>query len=148
MLRFDRAWWPKSDVFYHTSSVFPIFVNYYEHTGHPILVGLWSSTHAWESEALSDKEITEQCLNSLKKCLAIARTDGSNMPKPIEVEITRWGSDLCCLGSYTHIPVGVSFLCVSFASYVLYRKKQDSERASVRLAMNYVGLCHFCFKLY
>ena len=130
---------PKSDAFYHTSKAFPLFVNYFEHTGHPVLVGFWSSTHAWESEALSDAEITAQCLAALEECLAPPRSKHAStggtaagcgggataaaaglpteparlrdarfeIPAPIEVEITRWGSDPCALGAYTHIPVGV-----------------------------------------
>lgn len=119
MLRFDQAWWPKSDTFYHTSKAFPLFVNYFEHTGHPILVAFWSSTHAWESEALSDREIEKQCLAALNECLAIAPTDGSAMPAPVEVVITRWGSDPCSLGSYTHIPVGVRAVSIARSASLL-----------------------------
>lgn len=108
VLRFATAWWPKSDVFYHTSTEFPLFVNYAEHTGQPVLVGFYSSTHAWGAESCSDAEITAQCMAALKECLGAHAAGADPVPAPAEVVITRWGTDPCSMGAYTHIKVGAT----------------------------------------
>jgi monoamine oxidase len=103
-LRFPFVFWPESverlGALQDTSDTIIEFWNLYYTTQQPVLVGLVGGKLAWLLERLSDQESIARAMQDLHQMF------GSDIPDPVGVKITRWGSDPFTFGSYAHIPVG------------------------------------------
>jgi len=111
-LLFDHVFWEKGAEFIgfisEKDGEWTESLNLYPYTGAPLLLMFNAGEFGAAIEALSDEELTAEAMKILK------RLYGPDIPKPVEVVITRWNSDQWSYGSYSYVPAG--------ASYQLYRK--------------------------
>jgi len=68
----------------------------------PVLMVLISGTEAVQAECLSEKELVESVLKTLKTLF------GDQIPEPSAFKVTRWGRDRFSRGSYTYLPPGTT----------------------------------------
>jgi monoamine oxidase len=103
VLRFPRAFWPKTEFLAYTSETSGQFVewaNLARHTSAPIL-SIWShGDYARGLEKLKDAEIVAQAMQVIRKMF------GADTKEPVAHLITRWASDPAAGGSYSNLPVG------------------------------------------
>jgi len=104
VMKFSQVFWPQH---LHrlgllkTSAAETIeFWNYACYGEQPILVALVGGTQALALESLSPSEVLSRIMTDLRGIL------GSDLPDPIEMISTRWGSDPFSLGSYSHVAPG------------------------------------------
>lgn len=117
-LRFENAFWRPMILndkgptqFGNATRTFPhhyLFVDVGASWAHgldfpPILMSLVSGREAAACELLSDDEIVEQVLETLRDLCGKA-----NVPNPVSFAITRWGSDEFSRGCYTFLPPGAT----------------------------------------
>jgi monoamine oxidase len=105
-LRFDNIFWeedidwleyiPDKNHFGHWTQ----WVSLYKSTKKPVLLGFNAANRGEEIEYLSDDEIVENAMKTLKKIY------GKNIPTPTSYQITRWKSDKYSKGSYSFNKLG------------------------------------------
>jgi monoamine oxidase len=78
----------------------PLYLSLWPHLSKPILVGMLAGSAALHSERLSDKELVESTMRSLRKMYGDAIRD------PIASFVTRWASDPFARGSYSYLRKG------------------------------------------
>ncbi|CAK9324405.1 unnamed protein product [Citrullus colocynthis] len=102
ILHFETAFWPNVEflgVVADTSQNCSYFLNLHKATSHPVLVYMPSGKLAREIEKMSDQEAANFAFMQLKKVVPDA-------PAPIQHLVSRWGSDVNSLGSYSYDIVG------------------------------------------
>ncbi|KAL8227732.1 hypothetical protein R6Q57_015316 [Mikania cordata] len=102
ILHFDRVFWPNVEflgVVAETSYGCSYFLNLHKATGHPVLVYMPAGQLAKDIEKLSDAAAANFAFIHLKKILPDASA-------PIQHLVSRWGSDINSLGSYSYDAVG------------------------------------------
>ncbi|MBA0562714.1 hypothetical protein Golax_005356 [Gossypium laxum] len=104
ILHFDKVFWPNveflgvvADTSYHCS----YFLNLHKATGHSVLVYMPAGQLARDIEKMSDEAAVEFAFMQLKKILPEACA-------PIQYLVSRWGTDVNTLGSYSYDAVGMS----------------------------------------
>ncbi|KAA3461881.1 putative polyamine oxidase 2 [Gossypium australe] len=104
ILHFDKVFWPNveflgvvADTSYHCS----YFLNLHKATGHSVLVYMPAGQLARDIEKMSDEAAVEFAFVQLKKILPEACA-------PIQYLVSRWGTDVNTLGSYSYDAVGMS----------------------------------------
>ncbi|XP_037493268.1 polyamine oxidase 2 isoform X2 [Jatropha curcas] len=103
-MHFDKVFWPNVEflgVVGETSYGCSYFLNLYKATGHPVLVYMPAGQLAKDIERMSDEAAANFAFMQLKNILPEAYA-------PIQYLITRWGSDINSLGSYSYDTVGKS----------------------------------------
>ncbi len=104
-LRFPTVFWDEAThVFGHITGelLLPEWLNGVPALGEPILIGASGGDAARALGELSDDELTELAMASLRAIF------GDDIPDPTAVVRTRWWSDPWSLGSYSHVPPGSS----------------------------------------
>ena len=109
-LKFPAAFWPKQpeliNYIAERKGEWAEWLNIYNYTKKPVLLGFNAATFARRLEKLPDQEIVAQALRVLR---SIARTnDWGKVPDPLDWQITRWASDPFALGSYSFNAVSPS----------------------------------------
>uniref|UniRef100_A0A2P2MJY4 Putative polyamine oxidase 2 n=1 Tax=Rhizophora mucronata TaxID=61149 RepID=A0A2P2MJY4_RHIMU len=102
VLHFDKVFWPNVEflgVVAETSYSCSYFLNLHKATGHSVLVYMPSGQLARDIEKMSDEAAANFAFMQLKKILPNAST-------PIQHLVSRWGSDVNTLGSYSYDAVG------------------------------------------
>nr|KAJ0209031.1 hypothetical protein LSAT_V11C400167120 [Lactuca sativa] len=102
VLHFERVFWPNVEflgVVSETSYGCSYFLNLHKATGHPVLVYMPAGRLAKDIEKLSDDAAANFAFLHLKKILPDASP-------PIQHLVSRWGSDVNSLGSYSYDAVG------------------------------------------
>ncbi|KAK1438003.1 hypothetical protein QVD17_03804 [Tagetes erecta] len=102
VLHFERVFWPNVEflgVVAETSYGCSYFLNLHKATGHPVLVYMPAGHLAKDIEKMSDDAAASFAFTQLKKILPGASD-------PIQYLVSRWGSDVNSLGSYSYDKVG------------------------------------------
>ena len=103
-LRFPRAFWPHDvDWLEYVSAQhgeWTQWVSFQRTAQVPILLGFNAADRGREIEALSNEQIVESAMQTLKTIF------GSGIPQPIDSQITRWASDPFARGSYSYNAFG------------------------------------------
>lgn len=84
---------------------FFLFYSYSSVSGGPLLVALVAGESAIKFEKSSPVENVERVLNVLR---GIFSPKGIDVPNPLQVICTRWGSDKFTYGSYSYVAIGSS----------------------------------------
>lgn len=103
-LHFEKVFWPNVEflgVVAETSYGCSYFLNLHKATGHSVLVYMPAGKLARDIEKMSDEAAANFAFIQLKKILPDASS-------PIQYLVTRWGSDVNTLGSYSYDTVGKS----------------------------------------
>lgn len=101
-LHFNEVFWPNVEflgVVAPSSYECSYFLNLHKATGHPVLVYMPAGRLAIDIEKMSDETAANFAFLQLKKILP-------NASEPIQHLVTRWGSDINSLGSYSYGTVG------------------------------------------
>ena len=77
-------------------------LNLYPYLHQPVLAMFNAGDFGAEVEQYSDEELTARAVETLRAVFG-------NVPEPRDAISTRWRSDPWTMGSYSHVPVGVSF---------------------------------------
>ncbi|KAL9395865.1 hypothetical protein Peur_010118 [Populus x canadensis] len=104
VLNFDHVFWPNVEflgVVAETSYGCSYFLNLHKATGHPVLIYMPAGKLARDIEKMSDEAAANFAFTQLKKILPDASA-------PIKYLVSRWGSDINSLGSYSYDTVGKS----------------------------------------
>ncbi|XP_061346789.1 polyamine oxidase 2-like isoform X1 [Gastrolobium bilobum] len=102
ILHFENIFWPNVEflgVVAETSYGCSYFLNLHKAAGHPVLVYMPSGRLAKDIEKMSDEAAANFAFMQLKKILPDATS-------PIQYLVSRWGSDINSLGSYSYNAVG------------------------------------------
>ncbi|XP_027343377.1 polyamine oxidase 2-like isoform X2 [Abrus precatorius] len=102
ILHFENVFWPNVEflgVVAETSYGCSYFLNLHKAAGHPVLVYMPSGRLAKDIEKMSDEAAANFAFTQLKKILPDASS-------PIQYLVSRWGSDINSLGSYSYDAVG------------------------------------------
>ncbi|KAJ7960594.1 Polyamine oxidase-like protein [Quillaja saponaria] len=102
ILHFEKVFWPNVEflgVVAETSYGCSYFLNLHKATGYPVLVYMPAGQLARDVEKMSDEAAANFAFLQLKKILP----DASN---PIQYIVSRWGTDINSLGSYSYDTVG------------------------------------------
>ncbi|XP_010551427.1 PREDICTED: probable polyamine oxidase 2 isoform X2 [Tarenaya hassleriana] len=102
ILHFDKVFWPNVEflgVVADTTYGCSYFLNLHKATGHSVLVYMPAGQLAKDIEKLSDEAAADFAFMQLKKILP----DSS---PPVQYLVSRWGSDINSLGSYSYDIVG------------------------------------------
>ncbi|XP_076906182.1 polyamine oxidase 2-like [Bidens hawaiensis] len=102
VLHFESVFWPDVEflgVVAETSYQCSYFLNLHKATGHPVLVYMPAGQLAMDIENMSDNTIASFAVTQLKKIFPHASD-------PIRYLVSRWGSDVNSLGSYSYAKVG------------------------------------------
>ncbi|KAM7266193.1 hypothetical protein ACFE04_004090 [Oxalis oulophora] len=102
IMHFEKVFWPNVEflgVVAETSYGCSYFLNLHKATGHSVLVYMPSGQLARDIQKMSDEAAANFAFLQLKKIL----TDAS---PPIQYLVSRWGSDIDSLGSYSYDRVG------------------------------------------
>ncbi|KAL8201459.1 hypothetical protein R6Q57_012798 [Mikania cordata] len=102
VLHFERVFWPNVEflgVVAETSYGCSYFLNLHKATGHVVLVYMPAGQLAKDIEKMSDEAAASFAFLQLKKILPGASD-------PIQYLVSRWGSDVNSLGSYSYDTVG------------------------------------------
>eukprot|EP01127_Copromyxa_protea_P021637 TRINITY_DN7510_c0_g1_i2.p1 TRINITY_DN7510_c0_g1~~TRINITY_DN7510_c0_g1_i2.p1 ORF type:complete len:1101 (-),score=269.41 TRINITY_DN7510_c0_g1_i2:24-3326(-) len=111
-LKFDEIFWDESpswigkvmtQVSREERGLNYLWWNYNVVHSEPILVGIVSGKAGDLIEALSDEEIIEKSLETLKGMFRLP-----SLPKVVSYQITRWRSEQYTQGSYSYVAVGAS----------------------------------------
>ncbi|WMV31628.1 hypothetical protein MTR67_025013 [Solanum verrucosum] len=84
---------------------FFLFYNYATVAGGPLLLALVAGKAAHKFERMAPTDAVTKVLQILK---GIYEPQGINVPKPIQIVFTSWGSDPFSFGSYSNVAVGAS----------------------------------------
>ncbi|XP_050228327.1 polyamine oxidase 2-like [Mercurialis annua] len=104
VLHFEEVFWPNVEflgVVAETSYSCSYFLNLHKATGHSVLVYMPAGQLAKDIEKMSDEAAANFAFMQLKKILPEASD-------PIQYLVSRWGSDINSLGSYSYDTVGKS----------------------------------------
>ncbi|XP_024016858.1 probable polyamine oxidase 2 isoform X2 [Eutrema salsugineum] len=104
ILHFEKVFWPKVEflgVVAETSYGCSYFLNLHKATGHPVLVYMPAGQLAKDIEKMSDEAAANLAVLQLQRILPDA------LP-PVQYLVSRWGSDVNSLGSYSYDIVGKS----------------------------------------
>ncbi|KAF5731356.1 putative amine oxidase [Tripterygium wilfordii] len=102
ILHFEKVFWPNVEflgVVAGTSYGCSYFLNLHKATGHSVLVYMPAGQLAKDIEKMSDEAAANFAVMQLKKILPDAT-------EPIQFLVSRWGSDINTLGSYSYDKVG------------------------------------------
>ncbi|KAJ0258414.1 Polyamine oxidase 2 [Hirschfeldia incana] len=102
ILHFEKVFWPKVEflgVVAETSYGCSYFLNLHKATGHPVLVYMPAGQLAKDIEKMSDEAAANFAVLQLQRILPDA------LP-PVQYLVSRWGSDVNSLGSYSYDIVG------------------------------------------
>lgn len=102
VLHFDKVFWPNVEflgVVAETTYGCSYFLNLHKATGHAVLVYMPAGQLARDIEKMSDEAAASSAFVQLKKILPDASA-------PIQYLVSRWGSDVNSLGSYSYDTVG------------------------------------------
>ncbi|RZB51661.1 putative polyamine oxidase 2 isoform A [Glycine soja] len=102
ILHFENVFWPNVEflgVVADTSYGCSYFLNLHKAAGHAVLVYMPSGQLAKDVEKMSDEAAVNFAFMQLKKILPDASS-------PIQYLVSRWGSDINSLGSYSYDAVG------------------------------------------
>ncbi|XP_004303904.1 PREDICTED: probable polyamine oxidase 2 [Fragaria vesca subsp. vesca] len=102
VLHFEKVFWPNVEflgVVAETSYCCSYFLNLHKATGHSVLVYMPAGQLAKDIEKMSDEKAADFAYTQLKKILP----DASD---PIHFLVSRWGTDINSLGSYSYDMVG------------------------------------------
>lgn len=102
VLHFKDVFWPNVEflgVVAQTSYECSYFLNLHKATGHPVLVYMPAGQLARDTEKLSDEAAADFAFTQLKQILPQASS-------PIGYLVSRWGTDVNSLGSYSYDTVG------------------------------------------
>ena len=70
--------------------------------GLPVIVIIYGGENAAEVEKFTDIQVITECLDMLQRVCG-----KTNIPKPVDYHLTRWGMDKFARGSFTYCPVAV-----------------------------------------
>lgn len=105
-LRFPRVFWPKeSHILGYVAQEkgrWAEFVNIFQYTGEPVLLGFNAGEYGRSLEKLSDEGVVAEAMSVLRTIF------GDDIPEPEAWLISRWAADPFTRGSYSHIPPGAS----------------------------------------
>ncbi len=103
-LRFEKAFWPGDvDWLEHVPGTGPAWtqwVSLVRAAGLPVLLGFNAAQQGRDLEALGDTAIVASAMQSLRTIF------GTQIPGPLDYQITRWGSDPFALGAYSFNALG------------------------------------------
>lgn len=102
ILHFEEVFWPNVEflgVVADTTYECSYFLNLHKATGHPVLVYMPAGQLARDIEKMSDEDAANFAFRQLQKILHDANG-------PIQYLVSRWGSDVNSLGSYSYDMVG------------------------------------------
>lgn len=103
-LRFEQAFWPHDvDWLEHRSEKhghWTQWVSFQQAVQQPVLLGFNAAHRARELEGLSDAQVVESAMQSLRSML------GPRLPRPVAFQVTRWASDPFARGAYSFHAVG------------------------------------------
>ena len=103
-LRFPNVFWPKDAELIgylgENKGEWAEWLNMAYYTDAPILLGFNAATFARKTEAWSDQQIVDSAMTALRTMFS------SNVPDPLEWQITRWATDPYAKGSYSYLPPG------------------------------------------
>jgi monoamine oxidase len=103
-LRFPEVFWPDDvdwlEYIAEEHGEWTEWVSFVRTTGQPVLLGFNAGTRGREIEALSDEQIVESAMQTLRTLY------GDDIPEPTDFQITRWASDPFARGSYSFCSVG------------------------------------------
>lgn len=103
-LRFARAFWP-ADVDWleyvpEQAGRWTEWVSFLRAAGAPVLLGFHAGEVGRSIEAESDASIVDDAMQTLRTIF------GSDIPQPVDAQVTRWAADPHALGSYSFNAVG------------------------------------------
>ncbi|OMO68085.1 Flavin amine oxidase [Corchorus olitorius] len=102
VLHFDKVFWPNVEflgVVADTTYECSYFLNLHKATGHSVLVYMPAGQLAKDVEKMSDEAAADFAFMQLRKILPEASA-------PIQYLVSRWGTDINTLGSYSYDAVG------------------------------------------
>ncbi|KAK6238494.1 hypothetical protein QUC31_003963 [Theobroma cacao] len=102
ILHFDKVFWPNVEflgVVAETTYDCSYFLNLHKATGHSVLVYMPAGQLARDIEKMSDEAAANFAFMQLRKILPEASA-------PIQYLVSRWGTDIDTLGSYSYDAVG------------------------------------------
>jgi monoamine oxidase len=103
-LRFPEVFWPNDvdwlEYIAEEHGEWTEWVSFARTTGQPMLLGFNAGTRGREIEALTDEQIVESAMQTLRILY------GDDIPEPTDFQITRWASDPFARGSYSFCSVG------------------------------------------
>ncbi|XP_048631756.1 polyamine oxidase 2-like [Brassica napus] len=102
ILHFEKVFWPQVEllgVAAETSYGCSYFLNLHKATGHPVLVYMSAGQLAKDIEKMSDEAAASFALMQLQRIFP-------NAMAPVQYLVSRWGSDVNSLGSYSYDVVG------------------------------------------
>lgn len=103
-LRFPKVFWPNNvdwlEYIAEEHGEWTEWVSFVRTTGQPVLLGFNAGTRGREIEALTDEQIVESAMQTLRILY------GDDIPEPTDFQITRWASDPFACGSYSFCSVG------------------------------------------
>ncbi|CAN6808130.1 unnamed protein product [Brassica oleracea var. botrytis] len=102
ILHFEKVFWPQVEllgVAAETSYGCSYFLNLHKATGHPFLVYMSAGQLARDIEKMSDESAASFAVMQLKRIFPDAMA-------PVQYLVSRWGSDVNSLGSYSYDAVG------------------------------------------
>ncbi|KAF2610863.1 hypothetical protein F2Q70_00008764 [Brassica cretica] len=102
ILHFEKVFWPQVEllgVAAETSYGCSYFLNLHKATGHPVLVYMSAGQLARDIEKMSDEAAASFAVMQLKRIFPDAMD-------PVQYLVSRWGSDVNSLGSYSYDVVG------------------------------------------
>ena len=105
-LRFPSIFWDKeADLLGYqgeNKGEWAEWLNIAHYTDEPILLGFNAATFARQVEGWSDQQIVDSAMAVLRNIY------GSNIPAPLDWQITRWADDPFSWGSYSYLAPGTS----------------------------------------
>ena len=103
-LRFPKVFWPNDvdwlEYIAEEHGEWTEWVSFVRTTGQPVLLGFNAGTRGREIEALTDEQIVESAMETLRILY------GDDIPEPTDFQITRWASDPFARGSYSFCSLG------------------------------------------
>lgn len=100
VLRFRERCWPAGATHLGRIGVRPGFTSMEPHGLGPVLIAWEAGERARRREVDDDEACVRSAHRRLERTLARA------VPDPIAAQVTRWGSDPCAIGAYSHLPPG------------------------------------------
>lgn len=104
-LRFPTVFWPDTDWMTYIPELdkygrWEQWINITRPTGKPVLLGFNAADFGRTIEGWSDTQIVDSAMGTLKTIF------GSDIPAPVDYQITRWASDPYARGSYSYNKIG------------------------------------------
>ncbi|GAV59997.1 LOW QUALITY PROTEIN: Amino_oxidase domain-containing protein, partial [Cephalotus follicularis] len=137
VLHFEKVFWPNVEflgVVAETSYGCSYFLNLHKATSHSVLVYMPSGQLARDVEKMSDESAANFAFVQLKKILPDASA-------PIQYLVSRWGTDIDSLGSYSYDAVGKSHDLFEMLRIPIDNLFFAGEATS----LNYTGSVHGAF---